>query len=145
MNRMYLCVLVCSSLFASSMLVGCASVQKQDNKVYAESKPDQALVYFLREKKFAGSVIRFNIRANDEIIGALANGTYFFQYFEPQTITFSAKTEASSERTLTLEKGGVYYIKGGVDMGMFAGRPSLTIVDVAEGRALLPQLTYATK
>ncbi len=57
MKRMHSRALLCAVLLVSVMLGGCASVQKQDQKVHAEPEPDRALVYFLREKKFLISVV----------------------------------------------------------------------------------------
>ncbi len=122
---------------------GCASVPTQDTKVYPEPRDDKGLVYFFREGKFAGSAISYKIRSDEKIIGAIKNGSYFFYWAEPGTHTFTAKTEAKVSRTLEIEGGETYYIKCGVEMGVFAGRPSMTIVNEQEGKSLLPELKYA--
>lgn len=132
------------ALLAVLFVSGCASVTKQKENLYPEAQPDKGLVYFMREKKFVGGAVSYKIRHNDKVIGALANGTYFFYFSEPGEQTFVAKTESESSRTLKVEGGKTYYIKGEVDMGFFVGRPSLTIVADQEGESLLRDLRYAT-
>jgi len=134
-----------SVLLGALFFSGCASVSKQATNVFPEPKPDKALVYFYREGKFVGSMISYNIRHNEQIIGALANGTYFYYEVDPGTHTFTANTEAKSSRTLTVEAGKTYYISGRVEVGVLAGRPALSIADAQEAKSVLPTLKYAIK
>ncbi|MEM7673973.1 MAG: DUF2846 domain-containing protein [Verrucomicrobiota bacterium] len=134
-----------SLLILLASLTGCASVSKQATNVYPEPKEDKGLVYFFRENKFAGWAISYNIRHNNQIIGAISNGTYFYHFSEPGTQTFTSKTESEVSRTLDIVGGETYYIKMGVDMGFWAGRPSMAIVTEMEGKSVLPGLTFATK
>ena len=123
---------------------GCAAVHVQEKNLYPEATDGKAIVYFFRESKFAGSAVSYYIYLDDEKIGALANGTYFFKEFDPGTYTFLAKTEAADQVTLTVEADRTYYIKGEVDMGFFAGHPDLTIAHGQEAKSELPGLKYAT-
>jgi hypothetical protein len=132
-------------LAVSTLFTGCASVKKQATNLYPTPPDDKGLVYFYRESKFVGGAVSYNIRENDQIVGAIANGTYFFLFPTPGEHTYSAATEAASARTLTVEAGKTYYIECGVEMGLFAGRPSLKIVAEAEGKSVIPSLRYATK
>lgn len=141
--KKYLAVFV--AILGTLFFSGCASVTTQATNVFPEAKPDKGLVYFYREKKFVGSMISYNIKHQDVVIGALANGTYFFYEVNPGSHTFSASTEATVSRTLTVEAGKTYYIAGSVEMGVLAGRPGLTIPSEAEAKAVLPGLKYATK
>ena len=124
---------------------GCASVATQQTNLFPEPKPGKGLVYFYREKKFAGMAISYNIKLNNAVIGALANGTYFFYEADPGTYTFVASTEASVSRTVSVVEGKTYYISGGVEMGMFAGRPALKVESEDEGKSIIPGLKYAIK
>jgi hypothetical protein len=128
-----------------SLLTGCASVSKQATNIYPVAKPDEGLVYFYREKKMMGMVVSYNVREGEKIIGAIANGTYFFVYAEPGKHTYTASTEEESARTLDVEAGKIYYIEAGVEMGIFAGHPALKIASDAEAKSVLPTLTYAIK
>ena len=132
-------------LFGTLLFSGCASVSKQATNQFPEPKPDKALIYFYREAKMVGAMISYNIRHNEQIIGALANGTYFYYEVEPGTHTFIANTEAKSSRTLTVEAGKTYYVAGRVEMGVLAGRPALSIENEQEAKSVLPTLKYAIK
>jgi hypothetical protein len=143
MNKSNIITIGLFSLVA--LLSGCASVTKQAAKVYPERKPDKGLVYIYREKKFVGMAISYNIKENEKVVGAIANGTYFFLFAEPGKHTYTASTEASSSRTLDIEANKTYYIEAGVEMGILAGRPSLKIASEMEAKSVLPTLTYATK
>jgi len=126
-------------------LTGCASVSKQATNVFPEAQPDSGLVYFYREKKFVGAAVSYNVREQDKIIGAIANGTYFFVHATPGEHTYKASTEADILKTVDVEAGKTYYIRCGVDMGFMAGRPSLTLVAEAEAKSVIRDLTYAIK
>jgi hypothetical protein len=128
-----------------AFMSGCASVSRQATNIFPEAKPDKGLVYFFRERKFVGGAISYNVKENDNTIGAIGNGTYFFIFADPGSHTYTAATEASSSRTLDVEPGKTYYIECSVEMGVFAGRPALKIASEAEGKSVLPTLQYATK
>jgi hypothetical protein len=133
-------------VLGSLLLVsGCASVHRQAENVFPDPAPEQGLVYFLRERKFVGSAVTYDVRHNDEVIGALADGTYFFYFVDPGTQTFTASTEDSSSRTIDVEAGETYYIKGSLDTGFLVGQPALEIVHEMEGKSVLPGLVYAIK
>ncbi|WP_415909814.1 DUF2846 domain-containing protein [Oleiharenicola sp. Vm1] len=140
-------VLIVVAAFAALLEVGCASVTRQATNVYPEPKPDKGLVYFYREKKFMGAAISYDIteRPSNKVIGAIANGTYFFYDADPGSHTFVASTEADSSRTIQVEAGKTYYVECGVEMGVLAGRPALKIASDAEAKSVLPALQYATK
>jgi len=74
-------------------------VTRQETNVSSEPKPDRALVYFYRESKFVDAATSYTIKQDDKVIGALANGTYYFPYdVEPGTLTltFTANTDGFS-------------------------------------------------
>jgi uncharacterized protein DUF2846 len=126
-------------------LGGCASVSRQTTNVYPDPKPDKGLVYFYRENKLLGMAISYNVREGDQVIGALAHGTYFFIFADPGKHTYSATTEATSSRTIDVVAGKTYYIEAAVEMGVFAGHPALKIANEDEAKSVLPTCTYAIK
>jgi hypothetical protein len=128
-----------------AFMSGCASVTKQATNIYPEPKPDKGLVYFFRESRFEGSAVSYNIKENEQVIGAVADGTYFFVFCEPGYHTYTASTEADSSRVIFVKAGGTYFINCGIKGGMVAARPSLHIASEAEARSILPDLTYAIK
>ena len=132
------------------IMAGCASMPGFDHFKAHESAseptpdPGQSVVYFYREKKFRYSGVSYYVYDDDKIIGGLKSGTYFFYVTSPGTRTFCAETEAKVCKTLRLEADKTYYVIGDVEMGMWVGRPDLTIASDLEGEATIPHLTYAT-
>jgi len=138
--------LVTAALFGFVALVsGCVSGSIQKEKIYPEPEQGKGLVYFYRERKFVGGAVGYNIKEGDTVIGAIKNGTYFFVQATPGTHTYTAATEASTARTITIEAGKTYYFECGVDIGVFAGRPAMKIANSEEARSVLPNLKYLTK
>jgi hypothetical protein len=135
-------------LFIALFTGACTSVQYSQLEELPSAKEDKALVFFYREAKFAGSAVSYYINEGDESeknrIGALKNGTFFYVYEEPGTYEFWAKTEAKDSVTLDCKAGEVYYVKGAIDVGFFAGRPDLSIAHNLEGQSEIPKLKYAT-
>lgn len=127
------------------LLLGCASVHRQDIYRYADNKPGLGVVYFVREHRFTGSAISYDIEENGKVIGALANGTYFFVYAQPGTHSYSASTEVTSTCKVEVEAGKTYYVEGRVKFGILAPRPSLTLENELRGRSLLSAARYAVK
>ena len=76
-----------------AILSGCASVTRQASNQYPDPKADKGLVYFYRERKFMGAAISYNIKEHNQIVGAVANGTYFFLEVAPGSHTYTANTE----------------------------------------------------
>lgn len=127
--------------------VGCASVSRQATNVFPEPKSDKALIYFYREKKFVGMAISYDIRdkSTGAVIGAIANGTYFYHFAEPGSHIYVASTESESARNVDVEAGKTYYIECGIEMGVLAGRPSLKLANEITAKEILPRLQFATK
>lgn len=103
-------------------------------------QPDKGLVIFYRPKKTAGSAIRFNVNHPQGSMGSLNNGTMLYQYFEPGVLQFWSQVISQDGITLNIEAGKTYFVRGDVQMGVFAGRPKFTPVDEARGRTDVSKL-----
>ena len=99
-----------------------------------QSKPDKGLVIFYRDKQFKGGAIRFNINHPEGSLGQLLSGTFLYKYFDPGSHTFSSQAVSQDSITLNVEAGKIYYVKGEVRMGVYAGRPKFT--QMSESAAL---------
>ena len=123
------------------LLSSCASVQREA----APAQPDRpqagkGLVTFYRERHFAGGGVSYKVFDNGTRIGGLPNGAYFVYQAKPGVHKFTASTEVTDEKPLTVEAGKTYYIRGEVQMGLFVGRPHLIIVDKQEAASGIKDL-----
>jgi hypothetical protein len=86
-------------------------------------------VVFFREKKFAGSAVRYKVREGEAELGKLSSGTYFVVAAEPGTHQYTVHSEAKDILTLEIESGETYYVVGSVSMGFLVGHPNLSPSD----------------
>jgi len=83
-------------------------------------------VIFFREKKFAGSAIRYKVRENGVELCKLASGTYCTVQVAVGKHAYEVHSEAKDLLNLEVESGETYYVIGGVSMGFMAGHPNLS-------------------
>lgn len=128
-------------LAVSFSVFACASVERQAAPSGADRpKPGKGLVIFYREKKLEGWAMGYNVREGENNIGGLPNGSYFVYDVAPGPHTFAASTESTARRTINVVPGKTYYVRGEVEVGLWVGRPHLTIVDPSEGASALDGL-----
>jgi hypothetical protein len=90
------------------------------------SAADNGTVVFFREKKFAGSAIRYKVRENGVELCKLASGTYCSLQVSAGKHSYVVHSEAKDVLNLEVEPGETYYVIGGISMGVFAGHPNLS-------------------
>lgn len=100
-------------------------------------------VVFFREKKFAGSAVRFKVRENGEELGKLGSGIYFVHATQPGVHEYVVHSEAEDVLTLEVEDGETYYVQGSITMGLMVGRPNLSPTDEATFAAASAKLKPA--
>jgi pyruvate/2-oxoglutarate dehydrogenase complex dihydrolipoamide acyltransferase (E2) component len=100
-------------------------------------------VVFFREKKFAGSAVRFKVRENDEELGKLGSGVYFIHVTDPGVHEYVVHSEAKDALTLEVEDGETYYVSGSITMGLLVGRPNLSPADEGAFAAAADKLSPA--
>ena len=127
------------ALFVAFAFVGCTRVQFQE--VSAPTAPSQGkgLVYFFADKEGELGKIRNYIYGDGNRIGFLQDGIFFFVELAPGDHLFVAQKERKSELPVTINAGGVYYVK----VAFLVNNPDLKLVDEAEGRAALATRKYA--
>ncbi len=101
-------------------------------------------VIFFREKKFAGSAIRYKVRENGVELGKLSSGSFFTVQAPAGTHQYTVHSEAKDVLTLEVEPGETYYVIGGISIGVFAGRPNLSPSDQATFDGMKPKLKDVT-
>lgn len=97
-------------------------------------------VIFFREKKFAGSAIRYKVRENGVELCKLQSGTYCKIEAPAGKHEYVVHSEAKDVLTLEVEPGETYYVIGGITVGVFAGHPNLSPSDKAVYEGMLPKL-----
>lgn len=111
------------------------AVDRSTQKQLAEARPDQALVYLIREKRFQGSGRTMFVYADQKFVGALDNNTYTFAYLPPgKTLLWLNWARINTE--VELEAGKTYY---------FAIWTTFDSLDEASGKAYIEGVeAYAT-
>ena len=92
----------------------------------AAATSESGTVVFFREKKFAGSAIRYKVRENGVELCKLGSGTYCSVQAPVGKHAYEVHSEAKDVLNLEVESGETYYVIGGVSMGVFAGHPNLS-------------------
>jgi hypothetical protein len=77
-------------------------------KEFAEPKPDAALVYLIREKRFQGSARTMFVYSDQTFLGTLDNNTYSYAYVPPGKHLFWLNW-AKFNSQVELEAGKTYY------------------------------------
>lgn len=105
------------------------------DKQFAESRPDAALVYLIREKRFVGGGRTMFVFSDQTFLGALDNDSYTFAYLPPgKHLLWLNWARINTE--VEVEAGKTYY---------FAIWTTFDALDEASGKAFLGGITaYAT-
>lgn len=99
-----------------------------------------ALLYVYRPGNFAGSLIGYNIRMTntvlkDSLIGRATNNSKFVvKLYQEGKTQLAAHTETKKGVDLDVKFGEKYYLKCEVVMGIFVGRPRLSLIYAEQGK-----------
>lgn len=126
-------VLLTIGLSSTFLLLGCSSKGPKFSEMQ-KAETDKGLIYVYRPSSFVGGGVSYDIHVKksdgtDEVLGNLKNGGYLQYKTKPDEIEIWAKTESTSSVTLDVQANKMYCIKGEVGVGLFVGRPHLSIVD----------------
>ena len=135
-------VKVIALMFATSLLMtGCGTGQTTTS--YETPPPeaqyqltnDCALLHIYRPGSMMGMAISYDLYLNEWVLFRVKNKTKTtIRITSPGTYTLWAKTEAREELPVSIELGKEYYVRCGVSMGAFVGRPDLLLIDPQMGR-----------
>lgn len=146
---MKICVKKRMKLFISTVLFiflsGCASVDYSQKAVFPEAQADQALIYFYRTSGFIGSTYRFNVSDGNNVVGAMAQDSYFYLFTDPGEHIYSPEDqyqEKSNFIKMNVQAGKVYYVKVDYEYQVLGGKPIFTLVDKSEAMTLLHSRKY---
>ena len=96
---------------------------------------DYAILKVYREKNFSGAIIAYNLQLGDSVICRVKNNFRETIHIKKDGLnTLWAKTESKVEIPINIKHGKTYYLRCGIKMGAFVGRPSLELVDSNTGK-----------
>lgn len=98
----------------------------------------EANIYIVREDRFTGSAVAFEIQVDGTSVGSLAPGTYLLIEVDPGEHVISSTTNENQEvRRLVAEAGNNYFFEVTPRMGWLAARVGLEQVDEGAGTKLV--------
>ena len=107
-------------------------MQHSDNQLSG----DYALLHLYRPKSMVGMAISYNLQLGDEVVFRVKNNSKTtLKVTSAGLKTLWAKTETRTELPVNVKLGQEYYIRCGLGMGAFVGRPKLEQVDSQRGKA----------
>ena len=97
---------------------------------------DYAIINVYRPKSGQGAWVSYDLYLGDSIICRVKNDfCESIIVYKNGLNSLWAKTEAKSEIPINVEFGKAYYVRCGISMGAFVGRPQLVMVDNRTGKA----------
>lgn len=135
------------ALICVALCAACAKMPSRGDYI-ADTPPklvadeNYAVVYFLRDSAFFGTGTTYYVHEDNRKIGMLKSGSYFIHKTEPGEHIFWAETESRNDLKMDLQAGHTYYVEGGIDVGVLAGRPKLTEINRQMAEQILPDLKY---
>lgn len=128
-------------------LAGCASGPKLSDvsSSIPPLKSDEGRVYFYRSNSMLGAAIQPSVYMDGKEVGTSKPGGFFFVDAKPGPHEVSTSTEVEKKLTFTLDRGQTRYVRTTISMGIIAGRVQPELVDDAEGRKELADMSYIGK
>jgi hypothetical protein len=108
----------------------------QVNQENQDSKPKPATLYIYRPGSFIGAVISYELYKGDQVICRIRNNSRCqIEIEEEGLIELWAKTEKKKTIHIYIVPGQSYYLKCGTAVGVFVGRPEMTIISAEQGES----------
>lgn len=131
-NKLGLILLVLGAVFTTRIF---AQDVINNSTAKETDKTKYATIYIYRPRNYVGSIINYNIHLNDTVVCRIKNNTkYAIKVFKEGPSDLWAETEQKRKVHLDIKFGQSYYLKCGVTMGLFAGRPDLTLIYPEQGK-----------
>ncbi len=90
--------------------------------------PQKVTVIIYRKNTRVGVFVTYDVFANEKYLTDVSNNTYFSTQLDEGVVTFTAQTDQKITQTINLVAGNTYYLRCGVNTGMWVGIPSLEFV-----------------
>ena len=126
-------------VFCFLLSISFSSLQAQqpgDSPVVASmDTAHYATLYIYRLKNFVGSMVGYNIHVNDSVVCRIKNNTKFMvKLYKEGPTEIWAETEQKRKVKVDVKFGQEYFLKCGLSMGVFVGRPEIMLVYPEQGR-----------
>ncbi|MCE5265353.1 MAG: DUF2846 domain-containing protein [Deltaproteobacteria bacterium] len=145
-SRRWLLLILClvlSGCVSAAKMISPPTVPVAPERADVEAKrfqppPGMASVYVIREDKFAGQALLFQVSLDGQDQGKLARGTYFLLTVPPgkHAVAFTAGADKGTETVYAVE-GGIYYLEIRPKSGMTAPPTNIFRIDQQRGRSLI--------
>jgi hypothetical protein len=139
------------TVLISFLLVGCASVPMESTEKTAAAKQflppagGKAGLYLYRYGSF-GAALKKDIWLDGKCVGETARNTFFYQEVDAGVEhKISTESEFSpNDLVLKPENGKLYFIQQFIKFGLVVGGASVKLVDEAEAKKQIQELSLAT-
>lgn len=98
-------------------------------RVFSQSNGDTGTLILYRDIQIQGNKLYYPVELNGQKIANAKGGTYFVKDLQPGAYRISAKTEVEAYVDINILAHDTVYIRCGVNMGMWIGRPDIVLVD----------------
>jgi hypothetical protein len=138
-------------LVASVLLTGCGTRRSaggaydnagRQSPAY-ELSDDCALLHIYRPGSMAGMAISYQINLDDEPLFRVKNKSKTTVRVTSEGLkTLWAKTETREELPIEIQFGNEYYVRCGIGLGAFVGRPRIELVPGKTGKAEFDKIPF---
>ena len=126
--------------FCHKLTAKILKIENIENLVFAEKDDelldiDHAVFYVYRASGF-GFIVNYDLHLGDTIICRVKNNYKTkIKIYKDGLNSIWAKTESKAEIPVNVKIGKEYYVRCGINMGAFVGRPSIELVDKSIGES----------
>ncbi|WP_341843063.1 hypothetical protein [Chitinophaga caseinilytica] len=93
-----------------------------------------ALLCVYRPKTGVGTLVQYNLHVNDSVVCRVKRGgSYMIKLHTMGQTQIWARTESRAEVSADIQPGKVYFLKCGIGMGAFVGRPQFYLMNTTQG------------
>jgi len=138
-----MCIRNILALCAFTLLAGCATggARYADVSVGAPKlASDRGRIYFYRSTSIVGVAIQPDIKLNDDSVGSVPPGGFFFVDRPRGNYVASSATEVESKVAFPLAAGETKYIRTSISPGIIVGHINLELVNKSVAESELASL-----
>ena len=139
---------IAALVLIAAALTGCAASGPKYQSM-ASTLPavgaDQGRIYFYRNAAMMGGAVTADIHLDGKVVGESKQGGFFYVDAKPGSHEARTSTEAENKLSFVLDKGETKYVRTKIQMGLLVGRVVPELVNEAEAKKELGELSYTGK